>query len=107
MPKLSDRNRRRPLSLTVVARGQDSAGHTFHETTRCLNVSGGGLLLETTRPFACGDRLELEIELPPPLRRHFGGRERYRVQAMVCRVESRPESSDWRVGLRFLGELRS
>lgn len=107
MPKLSEREQRRPLSLTVVARGKDAAGRAFSETTRCLNVSGGGLLLETARRLACGDRLELEIELPPPLRRHFDGRERYRVQAMVCRVESRPESPGWRVGLRFLGELRS
>jgi hypothetical protein len=89
--------------LPVTVMGSDSTGRSFREATRSVNVSGGGLAFETRRRLEVGSRLVLEIALPPRLRRHFGGRELYRVRAVVCRVFA-PEDGPASVGVRFLGE---
>jgi hypothetical protein len=103
LPRLADRSRRHGLVLPVTVVGSDSAGRSFREDTRTLNVSGGGLAFETHRRLELGSRLVLEIGLPPRLRRHFHGRDRYRVRAVVCRVQA-PEDGPTSVGVRFLGE---
>jgi hypothetical protein len=53
---------------------------------------------------AVGARLQLAIDLPPGLRRHFGDREVYRARAVVCRVERSTAGEGCRVGARFLNE---
>ena len=83
--------------------GEDGAGRVFNESTRTLDVSGGGLAFATRRRLLIGSRLVLEVRLPPRLRRHFAGREAYRVRAVVCRVVA-PEEGLAQVGVRFLGE---
>jgi PilZ domain len=102
-PRLADRSRRMPLVLPLSVSGEDIAGRTFTETTRTANVSGGGLAFATRRRLLLGSRLVLEVRLPPRLRRHFDGREAYRVRAVVCRVVG-PEEGLVQVGVRFLGE---
>ncbi len=47
----------------------------------------------------------MQIALPPPLRRHFGGKAVYRARAVVCRVEPSLSDGVFRVGVRFLGEV--
>jgi c-di-GMP-binding flagellar brake protein YcgR len=102
---LVEREKRLTLHLPVEVRGEDQAGRRFVERTRTLNVSGGGLCLESRRTLEIGARLSLAIELPPKLRRHFGDRELYRARAVVCRVE-RPATTELaRVGARFLREV--
>lgn len=98
-----ERTKRVGLHLPVEVRGCDETGTRFTELTRSVNVSGGGILFESHRPIAVGDRLVLNIELPLSLRRHFGDRDTYRAQAVVCRVEPVPGHAPRRVGARFLG----
>ena len=102
-PRLESRSRRRALVLPLMVSGEDGAGRVFNESTRTLDVSGGGLAFATRRRLLIGSRLVLEVRLPPRLRRHFAGREAYRVRAVVCRVVA-PEEGLAQVGVRFLGE---
>lgn len=104
MTGLVDREKRADLHLPVRASGQDAAGADFTETTRSLNISGGGICIETRRNMLVGLRLLLEIQLPPSLRKHFGDRSLYRARAVVCRVERFEGQDVSRIGARFLGE---
>jgi len=101
--KVAQRTKRVGLNLPLEVRGRDLSGTPFTEVTRSVNVSGGGILFEIHRPVEVGDRLELKIELPVSLRRHFGDRDTYRARAVVCRVESGEPHVPRRVGARFLG----
>jgi hypothetical protein len=97
------RQKRVGLHLPLTVSGRDPGGNRFTEVTRSLNVSGGGILFESHRPIAVGDRLELSIELPVSLRRHFGDQDTYRARAVVCRVEQLSLEVPRHVGARFLG----
>ena len=102
-PRLAARSRRLALVLPLTVSGADATGRAFTESTRTLDVSGGGLAFATRRRLLIGSRLVLEVRLPQRLRRHFAGREAYRVKAVVCRVVA-PEEGLAQVGVRFLGE---
>lgn len=93
-----------PLRLPVQVLGTDAWGDRFAESAWTVNVSGGGVCLDLRRHVAIGSRLELSIELPFAIRHRFGGRSRYDVRAVTCRVERTAEGN--RVGARFLGVLR-
>ena len=101
---LLEREKRVTLNLPVEVRGEDAAGVHFREETRTLNVSGGGVAFESLRTLAVGARLQLAIELPVRLRRHFGNKGVYRARAVVCRVERLPIPEATRIGARFLPE---
>lgn len=107
MSTMEKRDKRVGLHLQVQVQGQDAAGKAFEETTRTLNISGGGILFESDRRLVVGSRLVLRIELPPALRKHFRGRSTYHAKAVVCRVEKLESESMARVGARFLGEVES
>jgi hypothetical protein len=104
MPATRARSRRLGLELPLEVWAEDEVGRTFHESARTLNISGGGLCFETGRRLAVGARLVLEIRLSPTLRPRFGGRQRYRVRSVVCRLENFAGEDRFRVGVRFLGE---
>lgn len=107
MPAIADREKRVGLQLPVDVSGLDVAGATFAESTRSLNISGGGLCFESQHSLAVGSRLTVRIQLPPPLRRHFGSRATYRARAVVCRVERYEGELSARVGARFLAEVEA
>jgi hypothetical protein len=102
MGQLVDRGKRIRLHLPVVVRGLDLKGAHFTETTRTLNISGGGILLESQRRVSVGTKLDLAIDVPFALRRHFGGQARYETKAVVCRVELTGDGTISKVGARFL-----
>jgi hypothetical protein len=102
----TDREKRVGLHLPVEVSGQDAAGASFQESTRSLNISGGGILFESHRHLLVGARLTLAIEIPDSLRKHFGDRAVYNVKAVICRVESFEGEQAHRIGARFLGEAR-
>ena len=102
---LASRQKRVGLHLPLEVGGRDAGGARFSDTTKTVNVSGGGLAFETQRDLAMGSRLDLSIELPPPLRHHFGGQATYAVRAVVCRVERLQGAATARVGVRFLAEI--
>jgi hypothetical protein len=104
MTLLADRSRRVPLHLAVRVRVSDPPS-SFVEHTRSLNVSGGGICFESHQGLEVGTRVELAIELPRPLRRHFGNRATYRARAVVCRVEQQKDQPVAKVGARFLAEV--
>ena len=104
---LLEREKRVPLNLPVEVRGEDVAGVHFTEQTRSHNVSGGGICFESQRTLAVGARLQLAIELPVNLRRHFGDKDVYRARAVVCRVVRLSGSPAQNVGARFLREEAS
>lgn len=107
MPAIAEREKRVGLHLPLDVSGLDVTGAPFAEATRSVNISGGGLCFESRQNLAVGSRVSVRIELPPPLRRHFGSRSVYRALAVVCRVE-RPEGQALsRVGARFLGEVEA
>ena len=105
MANIANRQKRVGLHLPLDVNGREAGGARFSETTRTLNVSGGGLAFETARDLPMGARLDLRIELPPPLRHHFGGKAAYAVRAVVCRVERLQGAAIGRIGVRFLGEI--
>jgi len=102
---IASRQKRVGLHLPLEVDGRDAGGGRFSETTRTLNVSGGGLAFETGRDLQMGSRLDLRIELPPPLRHRFGGKATYAVRAVVCRIERPQGAAIGRIGVRFLGEI--
>ena len=103
----TDREKRVGLHLTLDVAGQDAAGAAFHETSRTLNISGGGVLFESHRNLLVGSRMTLAIEIPESLRKHFGNRPIYNVKAVICRVESFEGEQAHRIGARFLGEAEA
>lgn len=105
MPTLTDREKRLGLRIPVHVTGRFGEGAPFAEATSSLNVSGGGICFESRQKLSIGAHLELAIELPAPLRRHFRGRSVYRARALVCRVEHFEDEPGFRVGARFLGEI--
>jgi hypothetical protein len=105
MATITQREKRVGLHLPLDVTGDDAAGARFAESSRSVNVSGGGLCFETGRTLIVGARLVVQIALPTPLRRHFGGKAVYRARAVVCRVEQSLSDSVFRVGVRFLGEV--
>jgi hypothetical protein len=105
MSTIASRQKRVGLHLPVAVAGRDSGGTRFSESTRTLNVSGGGLCFETAQDLAMGSRLDLSIQLPPALRHHFGGQAVYAVRAVVCRIERPQGAATARIGVRFLGEI--
>jgi len=104
MVGITDRERRISLHLSLEASGDDVSGAPFVEATRTLNLSGGGVLFESQKRLLVGSQLNLRIQLPPPLRKHFGGQSEYRARAVVCRVERFEGGAVSRIGARFLGE---
>jgi hypothetical protein len=104
MSRVVDRSRRVALHLPVRLRVSDPP-RSFIEHTHSLNVSGGGLCVSSHQKLEVGTRVELAIDLPRPLRRHFGHRAVYRARAVVCRVERLADEPAARVGVRFLGEI--
>ena len=103
--EIRNRHKRVGLELPVDVSGRDAQGSRFVEGTRTLNVSAGGLCFESRRHLAIGTQIDLTIPLPPGLRARFGGRDVYRVRALVCRVEKLPSQDAKRIGVRFLHEL--
>jgi len=102
MVTITQRQKRIGLSLPLEVSGQSSSGARFTKATRSLNVSGGGICFESDLNMLVGSRLNLNIEVPWGLRKHFGGRSTYRADAIVCRVEPIQGGVAWRVGARFL-----
>jgi hypothetical protein len=107
MPELLERSRRVPLSLTLEASGKDAGGNVFDESTRTVNISGGGVCFESHRHLSVGATLLLTIQLPEALRKRFGDRPVYRARAVICRVERFEGQHFSRVGARFLGEAKA
>jgi PilZ domain len=105
MAHITDRERRVGLHLPIEVNGQDAKGASFRDSARTVNISGGGLCFESPRALAVGARLALQIEVPPALQKHFGGKATYRARAVVCRAERATDQDMARIGVRFLGEV--
>jgi hypothetical protein len=97
----SDARREKRVGLRL---SQDAGGVDFAHSAQTLNISGGGVCFATPRNLLVGARLLLIIQIPPPLRGHFGGRAIYRAWAVVCRVERFEGQPSSRIGARFLGD---
>lgn len=100
------REKRVGLRLSLDVSGQDAGGAAFAHSAQTLNISGGGVCFETPRHLLVGTRLLLNIQIPPPLRSHFGGQAVYRARAVVCRVERYEGQPHSRIGARFLGDAK-
>jgi hypothetical protein len=98
---LTERKKRLGLKLPVRVRGADAADRPFDESTRCLNVSGGGILFESHQKLLVGTRLHLRIEIPELLRKHFGNQAVYETSAIITRLEALEGQTKIRVGARF------
>jgi hypothetical protein len=107
MPTIVDRQKRRGLRLPLNVTGRDTRGAPFAERAQTVNISGGGLCFESVRQLPVGSRIDLRIQVPPPLRSHFGGRAVYAVRAVVCRLESIEAGATFRVGARFVADLEA
>jgi hypothetical protein len=105
MSLIAPREKRMGLHLALEVAGEDAAGARFAESTRSLNISGGGICFESRKQLLVGSRLQLSIDLPPRLRPHFDGAATYRVRAIVCRVEHFEGEPAYRVGARFTGRI--
>jgi len=98
------REKRVGLRLPLDVSGEDAGGAAFAHPAQTINISGGGVCLETPRNLLVGARLLLDIQIPLALRSHFGGRAVYRARAVVCRVERFEGEASSRIGARFLGD---
>jgi len=107
MVRITEREKRVGLHLSLNVSGHEAGGAPFAESSRSVNVSGGGLCFETRCTLVVGARVTVQVALPPPLRKHFGGKAVYRARAVVCRVEQSLSEAVSRVGVRFLGELEA
>jgi hypothetical protein len=107
MTTITDREKRVGLHLPLDVAGQNARGAPFSETTRSINISGGGICFESRQKLLVGQRLTLHIRLPESLRRHFRGRSIYRARAVVCRVERFVGDPVSRIGARFLAEVEA
>jgi hypothetical protein len=107
MVELLERSRRVPLSLAIEASGQDAGGHAFDESTRTVNISGGGVCFESHRRLTVGSELTLTIQLPESIRKRFGDRPVYKARAVICRVERFEGQQFSRIGARFVGEAKA
>ena len=107
LPTIVDREKRRGLQLTLNVSGRDERGAPFAEPARTVNISGGGICFETVRRIPVGARVDLRIQVPPSLRRHFRGRAAYGVRGVVCRLEPVEGGATFRIGCRFVGELEA
>lgn len=107
MTSIAEREKRVGLHLPLDVSGQDARGSPFAESTRSLNISGGGLCFESRQHLLVGARLTLHIQLPQALRKHFGGKPVYRARAVVCRVEHFEAEPVFKIGARFLGEVEA
>jgi len=99
---LQERKKRISLRLPVQVRGLDAGDHAFEEVTQCLNVSADGILFESGQRLLIGTRLNLRIDIPSPLRRHFGGEPIWETPAVITRLEATEGQSVVRVGARFI-----
>jgi hypothetical protein len=104
MTSYARREKRVGLRLPLEVSGQDAGGVAFAHAAQTLNISGGGVCFETPRNLLVGARLRLDIQIPPALRNHFGGREIYQAWAVVCRVERFEGQPSSRIGARFLAD---
>ena len=107
MPTIVEREKRRFLQLVLNVSGRDEKGAPFAERAQTVNVSGGGLCFDGVRRIPVGARVDLRIQVPPSLRRYFGGRSNYGVRAVVCRLEPVEGGATFRMGARFVGELEA
>lgn len=107
MATIIDRARRRGLRLPLTFSGRDLRGAPFADRAQTVNVSGGGICFEAVRRLPVGSRVDLRIQVPPPLRSRFGGRTAYAVKAVICRLEPIESGATYRIGARFLGELEA
>jgi PilZ domain len=98
------REKRVGLRLSLDVSGQDAGGADFAHSAHTINISGGGVCFETPRHLLVGTHLLLNIQIPAPLRGHFGGQPVYRARAVVCRVERFEGQPSSRIGARFLGD---
>jgi len=102
MVSIAERRKRIDLHLDATLQAEDEAGHAFSEETRTRNISASGLSFESRHHLPIGGRVHLEIRIPEPLRKHFGGQALYRAEAIVCRVERFEDAQLSRVGARFV-----
>ena len=107
MPTIVEREKRRLLQLSLNVSGRDERGAPFAEPARAVNISGGGICFEAVRRIPVGARVDLRIQVPASLRRHFQGRSAYGVRAVVCRLEPIEAGATFRIGCRFVGELEA
>jgi len=107
MPTIVEREKRRFLQLVLNVSGRDERGAPFAERAQTVNISGGGICFEGVRRIPVGARVDLRIQVPPSLQRHFGGKANYGVRAVVCRMEPVEGRATFRIGARFTGELEA
>ena len=107
MVTIIERERRRGLRLPLTFSGRDARGAPFADRGQTVNVSGGGICFEAVRRLPVGSRVDLRIQVPPPLRGRFGGRTAYAVKAVICRLEAIEGGATYRIGARFLGEIEA
>lgn len=99
---LQERKRRISLKLPVHIKGEDAGDHAFEEVTQCLNVSADGILFESKQKLLIGTRMQLTIDIPTALRRHFQGQPIWETSAIITRLEATEGQSVVRVGARFI-----
>jgi len=104
MPELLPRERRLALRLPIEVRGGSDSEGRFHEATRTLNLSGGGVCFESRRRLQVGMPLSLDIEIPPSLQHYFHDATVYQTRAIVYRVQRIPRSDVEHVVARFVSD---
>ena len=93
------------LRCPVVVTGRDEHGRALRGADRDPATSAAaGCASRPARRLPIGARLRLDIRLSQALRPRFGGRARYAVRAVVCRMENFAGEDRYRVGVRFLAD---
>jgi hypothetical protein len=104
MVQLAPREKRVAVQLVVHVTGHGDDG-PFTDLTTTVNISGGGVCFDSARAIPVGARVELRIQVPPRLQRHFGGGAVYGVRAVVCRMQRLDKGPIHRIGARFTGPI--
>lgn len=94
------RERRIPVHLPIVVRGQDSGGFPFEEHTACENVCRGGAAFATRYPLDLGGQLEISI----PMAATASAEEKeFSTQGRIVHVKPGRDNRELIVGVEFTG----
>jgi curved DNA-binding protein CbpA len=104
LKKGDNRRKYQRLKLSVPAWliGHDRSGEKWKEMTETVDVSIGGVALQTSRELREGAVVHLTMPFPVKLRRHGYSEPTYQVYAVVRRIAS-TDDGEQVLGLEFVG----
>lgn len=94
------RERRVPVSRTILVRGTDRKGEWFEERAASVNLCRGGVAFATHYALDLGTRLEINIPLSPSA---ASSEAEFATQGRIVHLDRGPDDQELLVGVEFTG----